>query len=268
MSTIRTKVFKYDPSHDEEPYYTEYDVPFHEWMTVLEVLRTIHEEFEPTAFDYNCRGGSCGLCTMKVNGIPVFACETVVKEGTDLTIEPLDRFPVIRDLIVDKRTVSARTLSIQPQFLRDTPMTNPQTMDKDAFLSAAILQQCRECMICMSVCPAIETNGFDGYAGPYVMTRIAQRYYDDREGHRAERLHTAVQQGLFNCIECGTCTTVCPKGKILELEDYEYSFIDHVRYFKDMKAAAEESGLTPAAEEPVRPVPETGYTSAEKLSGA
>lgn len=268
MATIKTTVFKYDPSVDEEPRYIDYDVEYHEWMTVLEVLRYIHENFEPTSFDYNCRGGSCGLCTMKVNGVPVFACETPVDASKPLTIEPLDRFPIIRDLMVDKRIMNQKVLSIKPQFIRDTPMTNPQVMDKDAFLSAAILQQCRECMICMSMCPVVGAMGIDEYAGPYIMTRIAQRYYDDREGHQAERLHTAVNQGLFNCSECGTCTSVCPKGEILNLDEYEYSHIDHVKYFKKMKADAEAAGLTPVEETAVRPIPEDTYTSAERLSGA
>lgn len=267
MATIKAKVFRYDPSVDEAPYYKEYEVEHHEWMTVLEVLRSIHENFEPTAFDYNCRGGSCGLCSMKVNGVPCFACDTVADASDTLLIEPLDRFPVIRDLMVDKRIVQNRVLSTKPQFLRETPMVNPFTMDKDAFLSAAILQQCRECMICMSVCPAVETSGFDAYAGPYPMVRIGQRYFDDREGQQDMRLRIAVEQGLFNCIECGTCTSVCPKGEILKLDDYEYSFIDHVRYFKQMKADAEAAGLKVEAEAPVRPIPEDSYTAAEKLSG-
>lgn len=267
MSTIKAKVYRYDPNVDSEPYYKEYDVEWHEWMSVLEVLRFIHEEFEPMAFDYNCRGGSCGLCTMKVNGTPVFACETPVQENEDILIEPLDRFPIIRDVMVDKRPVLARTLSIQPTFNRATPMVNPATMDKDAFLSSAILQQCRECMICMTTCPAIETYGFDEYAGPYILTRIAQRYYDDREGMSQERLRTAVNEGLFKCILCGTCTEVCPKGSILKLDEYSYSFIDHVKYFTAMREDAEASGMKPIEEELIRPIPEGAYTSAEKLSG-
>lgn len=267
MSTIKATVYRYDPSVDNTPYYSEYEVEWHEWMTVLEVLRYIHENDEPLAFDYNCRGGSCGLCTMKVNGVPVFACETPVKEDEDLLIEPLDKFPIIRDLFVDKRPVHARTLTIQPQFKRSTPMVNPATMDKDAFLSSAILQQCRECMICMTTCPSVEANGFDEYAGPYIMVRIAQRYYDDREGLQQERLEAAVRNGIFKCILCGKCTEVCPKGLALKLDAYEYSFIDHVKYFTAMRDAAEAAGMKPIEEEVVRPVPDESYTSAEKLSG-
>ena len=256
MSDIQATVFKYDPSVDASPTYKEYTVPWRDSITVLEVLRYIHEEFEPASFDYSCRGASCGLCAMKINGTPAYACATLVQEGDELTIEPLDRFPVIRDLIVDKSAVRDRMLSTAPQFIRDTPMEDPITMKPEAFLTTAILQQCRECMICQSVCPSIADNGFDNYAGPYIMTMLASRYFDEREGQADVRLKTAVHEGLFNCILCGTCTQVCPKGNTMKLEDYEYSFIDHVKYFTKMREDAQAAGLEPQSETAQRPLPE------------
>ncbi|MBM6999153.1 4Fe-4S dicluster domain-containing protein [bacterium] len=254
MSTINVTIRRYDPTVDEAPHYETYEVEWRENMSVLEVVRAVHENCEPIAFDYSCRGASCGLCGMKVNGKPVFACDTMVHEGEDLTIEPLDNFPVIRDLFVDKSGLRQKLLSIGPEFKRATPMTYPMTMDPQAYMKTAITQQCRECMLCCTTCPAMAANGIEGYAGPMVMMKLASRYFDEREGKQQQRLQEAVDQGLFNCIECGTCTSVCPKGEAMHIEGGEFSFIDHVRYITEMKEAAREAGLEPVAEEVVRPV--------------
>ena len=254
MSTIQTKVFRFNPETDPAPYYVDYEVPWHDCISVLEVLRWILENDEPAAFDYSCRGASCGMCAMKVNGTPCLACVTLVKEGEDLVIEPLDGFPVIRDLVVDKSGVQARIMSTSPQFMRATPMVNPVVMSPDSVKRTGMLQQCRECMICQSVCPVIKEKGFAAYAGPVVMTKLAARYFDEREGKSDARLAMAVREGLFECIQCGTCTSVCPKGELIRVEGAEDSFIDHARYFKIMADAADAAGLRPVEEEVVRPV--------------
>jgi succinate dehydrogenase/fumarate reductase iron-sulfur protein len=267
MSTITATVFRYDPSTDETSHYEDYEVEWHEGLTVLETLRYIHENYEPLAFDYSCRGMSCGLCAMKVNGTPVLACGRQIGKGEDVTVEPLDRFPVVRDLIVDKTPVHNRILSDSPQFMRTTPLVNPVKMSQESTLYASALQMCRGCMLCMSVCPAIEQSGFDGYAGPYVMTRLAQRYYDEREGQQGMRLAQLVDEGLFNCLECGTCTSVCPKGSIIAEDGYPFTFIDHVKYFTELKQAARDAGLEPKeTDEPIRPVTDDMFTNTQRLN--
>ena len=257
MADISVHMFKFDPSANEAPYYADYAVPWRDSITVLEVLRYIHENFEPAGFDYSCRGASCGMCAIKVNGTPKLACATLVADGEELVLEPLDRFPVIRDLVVDKSAMKERMMRFQPGFIRDVPMETPIVMSPDSYVSTAILQQCRECMMCQSVCPAIELCGLDGYAGPFILPRIASRYFDEREGKQADRLKMAVQAGLFNCIECGTCTSVCPKGDLMRCEDWP--IIDHVKYFSKMKEDARAAGLEPVPEELSLPLAEDNY---------
>ena len=44
----------------------------------------------------------------------------------------------------------------------------------------------------------------------------------------------AVQDGLYRCILCGQCTEVCDSAEI-----------DHLTYWNDLRAAAEERNLKP-----------------------
>ena len=52
--------------------------------------------------------GLCGSCAMVINSQPKLACQTflneeiMIKEYGEITIEPLSKFPVIKNLKVDK----------------------------------------------------------------------------------------------------------------------------------------------------------------------
>lgn len=243
-SEIVLKLFRYNPSADPKPYFETHRIPWREHMSVLELLRYVHEEERPVSFDYSCRGASCGMCSLRVNGDPALSCVAPVPPG-EITIEPLKGFPVIRDLIIDRSEVDNRLLGTMPWFSRIRPMTEPLSMPPDAYLRTAVLQLCKDCLCCHSVCPVVEAEGFDAYAGPFIMTKIAVRHFDTREEFADERLKTAVREGLFECIECGRCDEVCPRGKLVEVPGYPHCSIQHVHIFSEMKQKATEKGWKP-----------------------
>lgn len=251
-------VFRFDPSTDDAPYYESYEVPVKDGMSVLQGLHYIRENLAPITYDYSCRATGCGLCGMTVNSTPCFACCTPLKEDEDYIIEPLSRYPVVKDLFVDRSAIEERINSLMPQFIRSSPMVEPMQISQKSNGLTAILQQCRDCGICMTVCPAVEMVGFGAYAGPEVLVKLAARYFDEREGASIMRLQQATSEGLFNCIECGTCTGVCPKGELIKVDDYPFSFIDHPSIFKSMKADAEAAGLKPI-EKPTPTLPLTNF---------
>lgn len=97
----KIKIFRFNPEIDSEPRYERYDVPIEEGMSILQALRYIYENLDGTLAykDYFCKTNQCGMCAMKVNGRPVFACNTKLEKET--VIEPLPNFPIIRDVVVD-----------------------------------------------------------------------------------------------------------------------------------------------------------------------
>jgi succinate dehydrogenase/fumarate reductase iron-sulfur protein len=101
-TTIRVQVFRFDPDVDEAPRYDVFQVPYDEQETVLGVLKTIAERFDGSlAFRESCRIGDCLICTVKVNGKRLLACQRTLKEfdADELVIEPADEDKVIRDLV-------------------------------------------------------------------------------------------------------------------------------------------------------------------------
>jgi len=101
MRTIRVRVSRFDPKVDSSPHYQTYEVPFEDRMTVMDVLDYIYENIDPSIAYHShtsCHRRVCARCMVVVNKKPGLSCHTEV--AGDLTIDPLPRFEVIRDLVV------------------------------------------------------------------------------------------------------------------------------------------------------------------------
>lgn len=229
---MKVSIQKYDPSVDEQPYIVDYDIEWHEHMTVLEAITAVNDELAPVVFDYSCRGRDCGRCAMSLNGQPCLACVTLVDKDGENLVAPLPGFPVVRDLVVDKTKITDRVAGIMKR-QRAKPVTLEEInepVDPEIYAKMNPLEHCARCGVCTASCPVVAEMGLKKFAGPTQMIAIALRHYDPYD--QGDRLVEAVQNGLFNCIECGTCNSVC---KALE--------IDHLAVWADLKAAAAERGL-------------------------
>ena len=119
---MKITVKRYDPSKDNAPYETTYEVPHDdEYMTLLQALVYIHENEEPLAFDFSCRGRMCGRCAMMLDGEPVLACVEPLPDGSH-TVEPLAGLPVVKDLVVDKSQVQEKIAETYKR-VRVAPLT-------------------------------------------------------------------------------------------------------------------------------------------------
>ncbi len=62
----------------------------------------------PVAYEANCLEEVCGACTMLINGRTRQACSALVDKlladnPAEIELRPLSKFPVIRDLVVDRQ---------------------------------------------------------------------------------------------------------------------------------------------------------------------
>ena len=49
----------------------------------------------------------CGACAMRINGLPRLACSVFLRDckGSVVTLEPLSKFPLVKDLVVDRSVI-------------------------------------------------------------------------------------------------------------------------------------------------------------------
>ena len=66
----------------------------------------------PVTYDSNCLEEICGSCAMRINGKARMACSALVENlEQPIRVEPLSKFPLVRDLQVD-RSVLFKTSSV------------------------------------------------------------------------------------------------------------------------------------------------------------
>jgi succinate dehydrogenase/fumarate reductase-like Fe-S protein len=85
-----------------ESRYQTFEVPYEEGMSVLDALRWIRVNLDSTlAIRYSCiNANACKTCMAVVNGEVEYTC--IAKLTPEIiTVEPLPKRPLIRDLVTD-----------------------------------------------------------------------------------------------------------------------------------------------------------------------
>ena len=82
--------------------YDHFEVPFEEGMSVLDALRWIRVNLDSTlAIRYSCiNANACKTCMALVNGEVEYTCIAKLAPES-ITVEPLPKRPLIRDLVTD-----------------------------------------------------------------------------------------------------------------------------------------------------------------------
>lgn len=185
------KNFKIKRYLSNNQFYQTYELGFLSGdETVLDALKQIKNEQDGSlAFRSSCEMGMCGSCATVVNGKPVLMCQTFIKDlpQTQITIEPMRNFPIIKDLAVDLDVAFSHLEKTAPYF--EKPQRN--SINKP--------DECIKCMLCVSACPVYGFN--NKFAGPAAGV-ISQRYKKD----------LTFENGVYECSHVGECSRVCPKN--------------------------------------------------------
>jgi succinate dehydrogenase/fumarate reductase-like Fe-S protein len=82
--------------------YQDFEVPYEDGMSVLDALRWIRAHLDSSlAIRYSCiNANACKTCMAVVNGEVEYTC--IARLNLDvITVEPLPKRPLIRDLVTD-----------------------------------------------------------------------------------------------------------------------------------------------------------------------
>lgn len=237
--TVELEILRYQPEKDDAPYYQTYTVPYREDWVVLDAINYVKDELDRSlSYRWSCHMAVCGSCGMVVNGEPSLACHTFLRDcPAKIRIEPLQSFPIERDLVVVMDDFMDKLASVKPYVV---PREQKGSDEGEYLQSPAELARfkqytaCINCLLCYSACPQYALN--PSFIGPAALA-LAHRYnLDSRDvGRSAREDVVASNPGVWECSFVGACSEVCPKSvdpaaaiqqtKIASTIDYFVSFL-------------------------------------------
>src|SRR3954467_4996077 len=203
-------------------YWEEFSVPYRPNMNVISALMDIAADpvtregkaTTPITYDSNCLEEVCGSCAMLINGKARMACSALVDNlEKPIRLEPLSKFPVIRDLAVDRSVLFENLKRVKAWVpvdgtydLGPGPRVTMQAQEE-----AYPLSRCISCCCCMEVCPQFnEKTNFVG-AATIAQVRLFNTH-PTGAALKEDRLHALMGDGGIQ--ECGyaqNCVEICPK---------------------------------------------------------
>ena len=161
----------------------------------------------PVAWNCGCQQKTCGVCAMVINGKPMLACAAFIEDLTSsqktISIEPLSKFPVIRDLVVDTSLLEEKMLEAQA-FISGPPEVD---VVRDSKLME--VSRCMLCGCCYEVCPNCLPNG--PFVGPAAMHGALRAAWQEPTESRRKHIQDTIQKkGKRHCSRVLSCQVVCP----------------------------------------------------------
>lgn len=226
-TTVRLRVHR-QSSKDAPVQFDTFEIPYRENMNVISALMEIRKkpvntagkEVEPPFWEAACLEEVCGSCTMNINGGVRQACTALIDDVgvpkgdvLEVTLEPMKKFPLVRDLAVDRGKMFENLKKIEGWVpidgSYDLGMAPPQ--DDNVRQLRYALSRCMTCGCCMEACPQV--NDRSVFVGPATLAQALlfnlHPVGKARENQRLEFLTT--EEGITGCGNAQNCVKVCPK---------------------------------------------------------
>jgi succinate dehydrogenase / fumarate reductase iron-sulfur subunit len=230
-------------------YWERHRVRYEPDMNVISVLQRIAavamtvegRKVAPVAWDCNCLEEVCGACTMNINGRVRQACSALVDrllvdQPAEIELRPMSKFPVVRDLIVDRSRLFRAVRKVKAWIPVDGyyDMGPGPHQSRQQQELAYPLSQCMSCGCCLEACPqytrielsqreeegmeeftARQNQAFDrAFIGAHAISQaILFNTHPTGRMNADERLEALTQPGGIQlCGNAQNCVAVCPKN--------------------------------------------------------
>lgn len=223
---IRLEILRQDgPSPRDSKRWEKFDVDWHPRMNVISALMEIQRDpktadgskVAPVVWEASCLEEVCGSCTMLVNGKVRQACSALIDKlspnGEPITLAPMTKFPVVRDLVVDRSSMFGQLKKVKAWIQIDgSHELGPGPRQSQANQEEAYpLSRCMTCGCCMEACPQI--NERSDFIGPHAISLVRlYNLHPTGKMHASERLEPLMGEGgIADCGKAQNCVEVCPK---------------------------------------------------------
>ena len=207
---VRIKI-KRQTRPESEPYWDEFNVAYSPGMNVITLLQEIQrnpvtvsgQPVQPVAWECSCLEEVCGACTMVINGTVRQACTALVDQlEQPIRLEPMRKFPVIRDLVVDRsrmfETLKKVFAWVEIDGTHDLGPGARRSQEEQ--MEAYQYARCMTCGCCLDACPQV--NDRNPFFGAAILAQIRLfNIHPVGRFQKAERLRTLMGPG--GSYECG-----------------------------------------------------------------
>lgn len=222
--TFRLKIKRQD-GRTAPSYWQEFEVPIKPAMNVISALQWVAanpitvagKKVEPVVWDAGCLEEVCGACTMVINGHVRQSCSCLIEENLredgSVTLEPMNKFPVVRDLWVDRQRMFENLKRIKgwvpidgTHALGAGPRESQERQEERYALS-----RCMTCGCCLEACPQFTKD--NNFVGAQIFGQVV--YFNAHETGKelaSQRLDVVMGPGgITDCGNSQNCVKVCPK---------------------------------------------------------
>lgn len=216
-------IVKRQPTPEAQPHWEEFDLRWRPGMNVIIGLMDIAlhpvdrlgNPTTPIAYDSNCLEEVCGSCAMLVNGHAAMACTSLLREQDETVhLAPLSRFPVIRDLAVDRSVLFENLKAVKAW----VPIDGTYDLGPGPRISveeqeqAYPMSRCISCCLCMEVCPEFDKS--TNYVGAAIINQVRLFNLHPVGAHlKHDRLEAMMADGgVHDCSYAQNCVQICPKS--------------------------------------------------------
>lgn len=246
-ASINVRVRRQD-TPNTAPYWQLHRIGYESEMNVISVLQRIAAQatdvdgqpVTPVAWDCGCLEEVCGACTMVINGTVRQSCSALVdrllaENPDEIVLEPMSKFPVIRDLVVDRRRLFRSLERVQAWVPVDSyvPMGAGPRQSREQQERNYPLSQCMSCGCCLEACPQYqrieleqqpnesdedfhkrEQTAFDqAFVGAHAISQVALfNNHPTGKTLASDRIDALTSPGgIQDCGNAQNCVAVCPK---------------------------------------------------------
>src|ERR671916_419083 len=111
---VTLKISRFNPEDPDAAGWQSFRVPCLPTDRLLNLLHYVKWYLDGTlTFRRSCAHGVCGSDAMRINGVNRLACKVLMRDvGSEVTVEPLMGFRVLKDLVVDMEPFFAQYRSV------------------------------------------------------------------------------------------------------------------------------------------------------------
>lgn len=177
------------------------------------------EKVSPVVWEQGCLEEVCGSCSMLINGRPRQSCTALIDRiisesgSTTITLAPFTKFPLVRDLIVDRTSMFENLKKVNAWVDVDglyAKGPGPKISQKKQEIMYAI-SKCMTCGCCVEACP--QSNNHSKFVGPQIFAQV--RFFNDNptgKMQKGKRLQAVMGEGgITDCGNAQNCQKVCPR---------------------------------------------------------